>query len=327
MLEIVRASPGDPESNAEPIDRAISRARGGHVVRCVAEPEAEAELAAAIDAGVELLVRETREVQRLRGLRVLVTRAAHQAKETVRGLRRRGAEPIELPTIVIGPPDDPRPLAAAAAEPSRWDVIALTSENGVEAFFEALHAAGHDARALAGRRIAVIGPGTARALARHGVRPDLVAEEHRGEALAEAIVQALGPRCSEARVLLPRAAVARDALPDALRAVCARVDVIEAYRTRAPDASVLATLRATLEARGIDVVLFTASSTVQNLCTHVPEAARLLAGVVVGTIGPITSEACARAGIAVTVEASPYTVPSLLAALERHFAGTPNSSS
>ncbi len=115
------------------------------------------------------------------------------------------------------------------------------------------------------------------------------------------------------------------------RTPCARcapgVDVVEAYRTRAPDASILAALRATLEAHQLDVVLFTASSTVQNLCAHVPDAARLLSGVVVATIGPITSEACARAGITVTVEASPYTVPSLLAAIERHFAGTPNSSS
>ncbi|MBL8720723.1 MAG: uroporphyrinogen-III synthase [Myxococcales bacterium] len=324
MLELVRTAEA---ADAEPIDRALTRARSEHVVRLVGLGDADAEIAAAVDAGVELLVRETPEPQHLRGKRVLVTRAAHQARETVRGLRRRGAEPLELPTILIGPPEDPAPLAAAAADPSRWDVIALTSENGVEAFFTALAAAHHDARALAGRLVAVIGPGTARALERHGVRPDLVAEEHRGEALAEAIVKALGPRCAQASVLLPRAAVARDALPDALRAVCARVDVIEAYRTRAPDASILAALRATLEARRIDVVLFTASSTVQNLCTHVPDAARLLTGVVVATIGPITSEACARAGIPVTVEASPYTVPSLLAALERHFAGTPNSSS
>lgn len=327
MLELI----GDDDATAldEPIDRALGRARKEHVVRRVPRASVEAEVAAAAEAGVELTVRATTAPQPLAGLRVLVTRASHQARETVRALRRRGAEPLELPTIVVGPPDDPAPLAAAAADLSRWDVVALTSENGVDALFSALSAAGKDARSLSGRLVAVIGPGTARALGRHGVAPDLVAEEHRGEALAEAITAALGGRAKDAAVILPRAAVARDALPDALRLACARVDVVEAYRTRGPDDAVVAALRETLAARAVHVVMFTASSTVQNLCAHVPDAPALLAGVTVGTIGPITSEACARAGIRVTVEASPYTVPALLDALGAHFAasGTPKSSS
>jgi uroporphyrinogen-III synthase len=44
----------------------------------------------------------------------------------------------------------------------------------------------------------------------------------------------------------------------------------------------------------------------------------LLSNAVVASIGPITSATCARLGVRVDVEASPYTIPALVDALERH---------
>ena len=52
------------------------------------------------------------------------------------------------------------------AEVERYDLVCLTSPNGVRFLFERMAAAGRDARALAGARVAAIGPGTAAALAR-----------------------------------------------------------------------------------------------------------------------------------------------------------------
>ena len=48
----------------------------------------------------------------LTGLRIVVTRAAHQAEELVRPLCDRGAAAVLLPVIEIGPPENPEPLAA-----------------------------------------------------------------------------------------------------------------------------------------------------------------------------------------------------------------------
>jgi uroporphyrinogen III methyltransferase/synthase len=42
---------------------------------------------------------------------------------------------------------------------------------------------------------------------------------------------------------------------------------------------------------------------------------------VVASIGPITSETCRKLGIEPTFEASPYTIPALIDALERFFSG------
>ena len=44
------------------------------------------------------------------GRRVLVTRALHQAGKFSEGLRVLGAEPVEVPVLEIGPPEDLAPL-------------------------------------------------------------------------------------------------------------------------------------------------------------------------------------------------------------------------
>jgi uroporphyrinogen III methyltransferase/synthase len=251
---------------------------------------------------------------------VAITRAATQAGETARAVRARGGLPLEAPTISIEPPEAPARLAAAARAIGSYDLIAFTSANGVDALFAAIREVGLDARALAGALVAVIGPGTGRALAPYGVRADLAAEEHRGEGLAAAITQRLGGSVAGKRVLLARAAVARDALPDTLRHGGAHVDVVPAYRSLPAPAAALAPLREALLAGEVDVVTFTASSTATNFCQAFPDAEALLARTVVASIGPITSDTLRARGLRVDVEASPYTIPSLLDAIEAHFA-------
>lgn len=256
----------------------------------------------------------------LHGKVVAITRAATQAGETARAVRARGGLPLEAPTIAIQPPADRAPLARAAREIGSYDVVAFTSANGVDALFEAIRDAGLDARAFGRALIAVIGPGTARALAPYGVRADLAAEEHRGEGLAAAIAQKLGGVVAGRRVLLARATVARDALPDTLRAAGAHVDVVPAYESVAAGVEALAPLRTALLAGEVDVVTFTASSTATRFCEAFPDAEALLAKTLIASIGPITSDTLRARGLRVDVEAKPYTIPALIDAIEAHFA-------
>jgi uroporphyrinogen-III synthase len=257
----------------------------------------------------------------LAGVRVLITRARSQAASTAAMLRARGAVPIAIPTIALHPPTDPAPLAEAAAHLDRYAVVALTSANGVDALLAAVHAHGLDARAFASCRIATIGPGTSDALTRHGLRADVMAVEHRGEGLATAILEDLAARGSARgrRVLLARAEVARDALPDALASAGVELDVVAAYRTEADHAAKVA-LRQALGEREVDAVLFTASSTVTSFCDALDDAPTQLAGVCIASIGPITTATAARRGLSANVEASPYTLPALLDALDAYFA-------
>ena len=100
-----------------------------------------------------------------------------------------------------------------------------------------------------------------------------------------------------------------------------RVDVVPAYRTCAPPPKALQPLREALEARQIDAVLLTASSTVTNLCHAMGDGYEgLLSGTCLASIGPITSERARELGLDVAVEAQEFTIMGVLAALEKHFA-------
>ena len=90
------------------------------------------------------------ETQPLFGKRVLVTRAKDQAPELSSLIRARGGEPIECPTIAIGPPDDWTEVDEAIEQLAIYQWLVLTSVNGVKAFMQRLWYHGRDARALAG---------------------------------------------------------------------------------------------------------------------------------------------------------------------------------
>ena len=186
----------------------------------------------------------------LLGRTVAVTRARAQASGLASRLRTLGAEVVEAPAIRI------EPLAVTAPDPARYDLICLTSPNGVGLLFERLREAGRDARSLAGATVAAIGPGTAAALRAHGVIADVVPERFVAESLVEALADV-----PVTRALVARAAKARDVLPVALRERGAEVDVLALYETVAEPLD--EPTRAAVESA--DYVTFTSSSTVEFL--------------------------------------------------------------
>jgi uroporphyrinogen III methyltransferase/synthase len=242
----------------------------------------------------------------LHGRRVVVTRARAQASGLAATLRGLGAEAVELPAIRIEPRLQTAEVLEAVAGLGEYSLICLTSPNGVRLLFEGMREGGRDARALAGATVAAIGPGTARALAEHGVAADVVPERF----VAEALVEALADVPVEGRrVLIARAAEARDVLPAALRERGAEVDVVALYETvreHPGDHEIEA-------AQDADYVTFTSSSTVTNLAEALGD--RFPAGARIVSIGPITSETARAAGLEVAVEAERHDVDGLLTAL------------
>jgi uroporphyrinogen III methyltransferase/synthase len=242
----------------------------------------------------------------LHGRRIVVTRARAQASGLAASLRDLGAEVVELPAIRIEPRIEHDEVREALAAIGDYTLVCLTSPNGVRLLFEALGAAGLDARALAGVSVAAIGPGTARALRCEGILADVMPERFVAEALVEALA---GIEVEGRRVLLARAAEARDVLPEALRERGAEVDVLALYETvrEQPDEEAIAA------AQAADYVTFTSSSTVTNLTAALGE--RFPAAARVVSIGPVTSETARAAGLRVDVEAERHDVEGLLAAL------------
>src|SRR5262249_24531492 len=123
-----------------------------------------------------------------------------------------------------------------------------------------------------------------------------------------------------ARVLVPRALVAREVLAERLAAAGCEVDVVPVYETRPASAERRDDLVRRMEARAIDVLMLTSSSTADSLGVLLgARTASLLEGVAVASIGPITSATAEKRGLSVAVTATESTIPGLIDALERHF--------
>jgi uroporphyrinogen-III synthase len=251
----------------------------------------------------------------LAGKRILVTRAAHQARQLTSLLDEQGASVAEIPVIEIDPPKSYRPLdnALIAIGSYRW--LILTSVNGVEAMFARMAALGLGVEKLAHLQICAIGPATRAALQSQGLKTTVMPRRY----VAEAVVEALRDQVRGSRVLLVRATVARDVIPAQLRKAGARVDVVEAYETKVP-AGAAERLRSAL--LHVDqrphAITFTSSSTALNLIEILggaSDAQRLLAGIALASIGPITSATLREAGLEPTVEAAQYTMAGLAEAL------------
>lgn len=253
----------------------------------------------------------------LHGRRIVVTRARSQGVDFVRKIEELGGAAIVFPTIEIVPPQSYEPLDRAIREIGSYHWLIFTSANGVEHFWKRLQALKKDIRLLSGIRVAAIGPMTAEALARVGIRADLVPEEYCAEAILDDLKA--GELCGK-RVLLPRAAGARDVLPKTLGEWGAVVDVIEAYRTIGAKSDALA-LRAELVGKKVDMVTFTSSSTVSHFVALFPEdgVGELLAATAVACIGPITEKTAREMGIRVDVVAREYTISGLVEAIVEHF--------
>ena len=234
----------------------------------------------------------------LHGQVVAVTRARAQASELAARLRDLGAEVLETPAIRIEPRPVTLPLLDGLA------LICVTSPNGARLFFEALARGGFDARALAGVKVAAIGPGTAAALRTAGIEADFVPERFVAEGLLEALE---GEPLEGRRVLVARAAEARDVLPDGLRERGAEVELLALYDTVAEPLS--QSQRESL-ARATHVT-FTSSSTVGFFLDGGGEvgAARVV------SIGPVTSATLRERGIEPHVEAPRHDLDGLIASI------------
>jgi uroporphyrinogen-III synthase len=251
----------------------------------------------------------------LRGVRVLVGRARHQAGSLSAALRKQGAQVIEIPFIEIRKPKSFRPLDSALKNLASYEWLILTSVNGVDAMWARLARLRGKPQSLAHLRIAAIGPATKKAIEQKGHKVDVVPKEY----VAESVVRSLRSKVKGKNVLLVRAKVARDVIPNELRRAGARVDVVEAYETVVPQSS-RRRLRATLRnpKKRPHLVTFTSSSTVKNfveLLGGQKSRRSMLDGVRMSSIGPVTSATLRELGLKVDIAAREYTIPGLVAAM------------
>lgn len=204
----------------------------------------------------------------LRGVRVLVTRPAHQAEALAQKIEAAGGEAVRLPTIEIVAPASTAALHAVLDRLPEFGFAIFISPNAVRQFLPLLRVRGG---VPSGLRLAAVGQGTLRTLNDEGF-DNVLAPLERFD--SEALLELLPPAVVAGKdILIVRGEGGHKKLGESLSARGARVAYAECYRRvppRQPDAANLARLR-----RGeIDVLVITSIEGARNLCTLVGESGR-----------------------------------------------------
>lgn len=232
----------------------------------------------------------------LHGRSVVITRSAEQNASLRMLLEARGADVLEVPLIAIEEPEDEgRDRDVMLQHFHDFDWVVVTSTNGadrVAPFVSAALAAG-DTETFP--RFAAVGAATAGSL---GTSVDLVAEPARASVLAENFPAGHG------RILLVQGNLADDFLVSELSAKGWEVTKVVAYRTvrLQPPAEMAG------PALSADVLLLASGSA----ATAWHDAFGSDTPPVVVSIGPSTTKAAERLGIAVTATAGEQTLQALI---------------
>ncbi|HQZ68475.1 MAG TPA: uroporphyrinogen-III C-methyltransferase [Planctomycetaceae bacterium] len=250
------------------------------------------------------------------GMSIGVTRPEEQAEDVAQQIVRLGGEPVLMPMIEVGPvnPHHQVEIARVLKQLCRFHWLVFTSVNGVSEFFRHLHQAKLDVRCLGAAKVAAIGPSTAEKLMDFGIMADVMPTEYRAESLAKALEKHVRGKT----VLWVRASRGRDVLPKMLTDVGALFAQLVVYENR--DVEVLhPDVERRLKQGTLDWIGLSSPSIARRFA-QLLEHAGIAAGDLrtrIATISPVTSAAARASGLKVDVEATEFTWPGILQAIER----------
>jgi uroporphyrinogen-III synthase len=238
---------------------------------------------------------------------------SRRAAEIATLIERQGGEPFVAPAMREVPLGDQHEALAFAGALARGaiDVIVLLTGVGTRALAEAVASVLPREQLVAalGRVVTVArGPKPVAALRELGLAPTLTIPEPNTWRELLAGLDARGP-LTGTRIAVQEYGVSNPELLAGLAARGAVVTRVPVYRWALPDD--VGPLRAAvtrLAAADADVALFTSATQVEHLVQVARETGALddvrrgMARVVVGSVGPVCSEALRRAGFAVDVE-------------------------
>ena len=193
----------------------------------------------------------------LTGRGIVVTRPAQQAQTLADLIRAAGGRALLFPVIEIVDVADARPVRALLNRLDRFDLAIFISPNAVERGLRLIATNPLPPRL----KIAAIGGGSVKALARFGIREVIAPQRFDSEALLDlpALAQVAGQR-----IVIFRGEGGREVLGAALAQRGAHVEYAECYRRQRPRADVAPLIQA-WERGEIEAIVVTSSEGVRNL--------------------------------------------------------------
>ena len=195
----------------------------------------------------------------LQGVRVLVTRPAHQAGRLIELIEQAGGEAVLFPTMEIGPPRDPAALQRIIQRLDGFDMAIFVSPNAVTRTMELIGSCHNLPPRL---QLACVGQGSARALQQLGCR-QVIAPTTKFD--SEALL-ALPPlqQVAGRKIVIFRGDGGRELLGNTLQQRGAQVEYAECYRRTRPAVD-SAPLVARWAQGGIHIVSVTSTQGLRNL--------------------------------------------------------------
>lgn len=257
----------------------------------------------------------------LQGLRVLVTRPAHQAEGLSEPLKHLGASVIELPLIYLLPPTSWEIFDECFSRLREFDWLLFVSANAVECTLARLHSTNPKLVDVMRKcQIASIGATTSEVLKNSGMpvnfQPDkFVAEEF--------VAQFPGypDGLSGLRMLWPKGDIGRTYIKDKFVLAGATVTTACAYAIGGPEHPREAAyeLRQLLLKKEVDVVTFTSSEAVRSfhrlLTANGAPINEFVDSVIIAVIGPETGRTAKQLLGKADVHALEYSVQGLVQAI------------
>ena len=195
----------------------------------------------------------------LNGMRVLVTRPAHQAENLCRLITEYGGIAVRFPTLAIVDCDDLLAIQKTLSNLEAFDGLIFISANAVNF---ALKANGGKIGQLKTRQIAAIGKATANALAMAGLCVDLLPENNYNSEALLALPEM--QQIQGQQLLIVRGVDGREELANTLRDRGADVHYLNVYKRIIPSIN-NADIIASLEQNKLDVITATSGETLHNL--------------------------------------------------------------
>ena len=196
----------------------------------------------------------------LSGLRVVVTRPAHQAQALCERIEAAGGTALRFPVLEIHDPSDKDALLAVVRRLAGFDIAIFISPNAVERALAVINA--HIGGLPNNVKIAAVGRASAKALSKYGVHTDLFPKQRfNSEALLELpqLQQVEGKK-----IVIFRGEGGRELLAETLSARGAEIEYAECYR-RAKPATDIGPLLHHWARDEVDIIVITSAEGLENL--------------------------------------------------------------
>ncbi len=196
----------------------------------------------------------------LAGLRVMITRPAHQADHLKQLIEQANGQALLFPLLAIEGPSDPAGLHSLFQHITDFDLLIFVSPNAVDFGLEQLRSFGGIPDST---QLACVGKGTAQRLQQHTGRQTDIQPQGRYDSEALLALPAM-QQVSGKSVLIIRGQQGREHLAESLRARGAQVRYAEVYRRVKPDNDNRVLIQA-LQQKQIDIISITSSEALHNL--------------------------------------------------------------